>query len=56
MRDDTTTKVALGAFDGQRVKTDYELVSSLIGIDKPYDPATLFTNEFLDKGVRMTPN
>jgi len=56
MRDDTTTKVALGAFDGARVKADYELVSSLIGIDKAYDPATLFTNEFLDKGVRMAPN
>ncbi|WP_233101956.1 ABC transporter substrate-binding protein [Variovorax sp. IB41] len=56
MRDDTTTKVALGAFDDKRVKADYELVSSLIGIDKPYDPATLFTNEFLDKSVRMAPN
>ena len=31
MRDDTTTKVALGAFDPARVKSDYELVSSLIG-------------------------
>jgi NitT/TauT family transport system substrate-binding protein len=56
MRDDTTTKVALGAFDGQRVKSDYDLVSSLVGIDKAYDPATLFTNEFLDKTVRMSGN
>jgi NitT/TauT family transport system substrate-binding protein len=54
MRDDTTTKVALGAFDGARVKADYELVSSLIGIDKAFDPATMFTNDFLDKKVRMT--
>ncbi|HEY8707941.1 MAG TPA: ABC transporter substrate-binding protein [Burkholderiaceae bacterium] len=53
MRDDTTTKVALGAFDGGRVKADYELVRSLIGIDKPFDPATLFTNEYLDKHVHM---
>ncbi|MDB5732201.1 MAG: nitrate transporter substrate-binding protein [Variovorax sp.] len=54
MRDDTTTQVALGAFDGARVKADYGLVQSLIGIDKPFDPATLFTNDYLDKNVRMT--
>ena len=54
MRDDTTTKVALGAFDGARVKADYELVQSLIGLDKPFEPATLFTNDYLDKNVRMT--
>jgi NitT/TauT family transport system substrate-binding protein len=56
MRDDTTTKVALGSFDSARVKADYDLVQSLIGIDKPFDPATLFTNEFLDKNLRMTAN
>lgn len=54
MRDDTTTKVALGAFDGNRVKADYELVSSLIGIDKAFDPAAMFTNEYLDKKIRMS--
>lgn len=53
MRDDTTTKVALGAFDPARVKADYELVSTLIGIDKAFDPSLMFTNEFLDKKVRM---
>lgn len=53
MRDDTTTKVALGAFDPARVKSDYELVSSLIGVDKAFDPATMFTNDFLDKKVKM---
>lgn len=54
MRDDTTTKVALGAFDGARVKADYDLVQSLIGLDKPFEPASLFTNDYLDKNVRMT--
>lgn len=54
MRDDTTTKVALGAFDGNRVKADYELVSTLIGIDKAFDPAAMFTNEYLDKKIRMS--
>ena len=54
MRDETTTKVALGAFDPARVKSDYELVSSLIGIEKAFDPNAMFTNEFLDKKVHMT--
>ncbi|RMX06891.1 nitrate ABC transporter substrate-binding protein [Corticibacter populi] len=53
MRDDTTTQVALGAFSPERVKADYDLVQSLIGLDKPLDPATLFTNEYLDTSVRM---
>ena len=54
MRDDTTSKVALGAFDAARVKSDYALVESLIGIDKDFDSATMFTNEFLDGKVKMT--
>jgi len=54
MRDETTTRVALGSFDPARVKADYELVSTLIGIDKAFDPATMFTNEFLDPKVKMT--
>lgn len=53
MRDQTTSSVALGAFDAARVKTDYELVSTLIGIDKAFDPATMVTNEFLDRKVKM---
>ncbi len=56
MRDDTTAKLALGGFDGARVKADYELVQGLIGIDKPFDPATLFTNDYLDKSIRMPAN
>jgi len=55
MRDDTTTKVGLGAFDANRVKADYTLVQSLIGIDKPFEPTTMFTNDFLDGKVRMSP-
>lgn len=53
MRDDTTTKVALGAFDPARVKADYEMVNALIGIEKAFDPATMFTNDFLDRKLRM---
>ena len=53
MRDETTTKVALGAFDANRFKADYELVQSLIGLDKPFDPAQMFTNDYLDKSIVM---
>jgi NitT/TauT family transport system substrate-binding protein len=56
MRDDTTTRVTLGGFDSARVKGDYDLVQSLIGIDKPFDPASLFTNDYLDKNLRMSAN
>lgn len=54
MRDDTTTRVALGAFDGGRIRADHELVRSLIGFDTAFDPATMFTNDFLDMRIRMS--
>jgi NitT/TauT family transport system substrate-binding protein len=54
MRDPTTEKVALGAFDGARMKSDYAMVNALIGIDKGFDPATMFTNEFLDTKIKMS--
>jgi NitT/TauT family transport system substrate-binding protein len=56
MRDDTTQKTALGAFDAGRVKSDYALVESLIGIDKAFASETLFTNEFLDTKLKMSVN
>ncbi len=54
MRDDTTTSVALGAFDADRIKADYELVNTLIGLENQFDPATLYTNDYLSKDIRMT--
>ncbi len=54
MRDDTTKSVALGAFSKDRVQSDYQLVDSLIGFDKGFDPALLFTNEYLNTTVRMS--
>jgi NitT/TauT family transport system substrate-binding protein len=33
---------------------DYELVKTYVGIDKPFDVKTTYTNEFLDKSVKMT--
>jgi NitT/TauT family transport system substrate-binding protein len=54
MRDETTMKKGLGTFDAARVKADYQLVQSLLGLDKPFDPTSIFTNEYLDKNVRMS--
>ena len=45
----------LGAVDGiGRMSADYELVRDYIGIDKPFDVKTTYTNEFLDRSVKMT--
>ena len=53
MTDATTTTVALGAFDPARVAADYKLVETYFGIDKPFDASSAFTNEFLDKSIKM---
>lgn len=53
MRDETTTQVALGAFSLDRVRADYEMVNTLVGLDKAFDAASLVSNDFLDKKVRM---
>ena len=54
MSDKTSREVALGIHDDARMKADYELVRDYIGIDKPFDVKTTYTNEFLDKSVKMT--
>jgi NitT/TauT family transport system substrate-binding protein len=53
MSDKTSRGVALGWHDDARMKADYELVRDYIGIDKPFDVKTTYTNEFLDKSVKM---
>ncbi len=53
MRDDTSTTVALGAFDMDRVQRDYELVNTLVGLDKPFDPLSVVTNDMLSPEYRM---
>jgi NitT/TauT family transport system substrate-binding protein len=35
------------------MKDDYELVREYIGLEKPYDVKTVYTNEFLDKSIKM---
>jgi NitT/TauT family transport system substrate-binding protein len=54
MRDPTTTTVALGWFDPKRMESDYELVKTYFGLEKPFDIKTAYTNEFLDKSIKMT--
>src|SRR5512134_1683667 len=53
MSDRFSREVALGIHDDGRMKADYELVRDYVGIDKPFDVKTTYTNEFLDRSVRM---
>jgi len=53
MSDKYSRTVALGYHDPARMKSDYELVKQYIGIDEPYDVKTVYTNQFLDKSIKM---
>jgi len=53
MRDKFSTEVALGYFDPARMDSDYELIETYFDIDKPYDIKTTFTNEMLDRSIKM---
>jgi len=53
MSDKFSKTVALGIHDDARMKADYELVRDYVGIDKPFDVKTTYTNEFLDRSIRM---
>jgi len=53
MTDPTTTGVALGAFDAKRLQNDYNLVKTYFGMEKDFDVAKVFSNDFLDKAVKM---
>jgi len=54
MSDKSSREVALGIHDDARMKADYELVRDYVGIDKPFDVKTTYTNEFLDRSIKMT--
>ena len=54
MSDKFSREVALGIHDDKRMAADYELVKEYIGVDKPFDVKTVYTNEFLDKSIKMT--
>ena len=54
MSDKFSKTVALGIHDDARMKADYELVRDYIGLDKQFDVKTVYTNEFLDRSIKMS--
>jgi NitT/TauT family transport system substrate-binding protein len=54
MSDKFSKSVALGIHDDARMKADYELVRDYVGLDKQFDVKTIYTNEFLDRSIKMT--
>jgi len=53
MSDKFSREVALGYFDDARMASDYDLVKDYIGVDKPFDVKTVYSNEFLDRSIKM---
>jgi len=54
MNDRFSREMALGIHEDGRMKADYALVRDYIGLDKPFDVKTTYTNEFLDKSIKMS--
>ena len=54
MSDKHSKGVALGIHDDTRMTTDYALVKDYIGLGKEFDVKTAYTNEFLDRSIKMT--
>lgn len=54
MSDRFSKSVALGVLDDARMAADYDLVRTYIGLDKPFDIKVAYTNEFLDRSIKMT--
>ncbi|MGA7428957.1 MAG: ABC transporter substrate-binding protein [Xanthobacteraceae bacterium] len=55
MSDKTSQSVALGWFDPERMQQTYDLVKTYVGLEKPFDVTTAYTNAFLDKSIKMKP-
>ena len=53
MTDEFTTTKGLGWIDGARMKKDYELVHTYLGMEKPFDVSTAFSTKMLDPAVKM---
>ncbi|MDQ2928931.1 MAG: ABC transporter substrate-binding protein [Pseudomonadota bacterium] len=53
MRDKYSETVALGILNDARMAADYNLVKTYIGLDKPYNVKMAYTNEFLDRSIKM---
>ena len=53
MADEFTTTKALGWIDEGRMRKDYDLVQTYLGIEKPFAVETSFTSRLLDPAVKM---
>src|SRR5712672_271718 len=53
MADEFTTTKALGWIDEGRMKSDYELVQTYLGIEKPFAVESSFTIKLLDPAIKM---
>ncbi|HUH85699.1 MAG TPA: ABC transporter substrate-binding protein [Stellaceae bacterium] len=54
MRDPSTTTIALGWFDPKRMDDDYALVKTYFGLEQPFDVKDAYTDQFLDRSIKMT--
>jgi NitT/TauT family transport system substrate-binding protein len=53
MTDEFTTTKALGWIDADRMKKDYELVQTYLGMEKPFPVESAFTTKLLDTSIKM---
>ena len=53
MTDEFTTTKALGWIDAERMKKDYELVQTYLGMEKPFAVDTAFSTKLLDTAIKM---
>jgi NitT/TauT family transport system substrate-binding protein len=53
MNDEFTTTKGLGWIDQGRMRKDYELVKTYLGIEKPFAVETAFTTKLLDPAIKM---
>src|SRR3981081_2151258 len=53
MTEDFTTTKALGWIDAERMKKDYELVQTYLGMEKPFAVESAFTTKLLDTSIKM---
>lgn len=53
MSDKVSRTEGLGYMEPSRLTTDYEMVKTYLGVDKPYDVKAIYTDEFLDPAIKM---
>ena len=53
MSDKHSKGTALGILDDARMAADFDLVKTYIGLDTPFDVKAAYTNEFLDRSIKM---